>query len=46
VVVGDYVGVVGVLQNILDASDPGFEFVERIEVVVALVGRELGIVAN
>ena len=46
VVVGDDVYVTGVLLNFLDASDPGLEFLGRIKVVVAFVGRELGIVAE
>jgi len=46
VVVGDHVNVAGVLLNFLDARDPGFEFFEGIEIAVAFVRWELGIVAE
>ncbi len=46
VVVGDHVNVSGVFLNFLDARDPGIQFVERIEIVVAFVGGEFGIVAE
>ena len=46
VVVGDYEGVVCVFLDFLDAPDPGSEFVGRIEIVVAFVGRKFGIVAE
>ena len=46
VVVGDHVDVPGVFLNFLDARDPGIQFVERIEIVVAFVSGEFGIVAE
>lgn len=46
VVVGDHEDIAGVLLDFLDARDPGLEFVERVEIVVAFVGRELGIVTE
>jgi hypothetical protein len=46
VVVGDHIGVTGVFLGFLDARDPGIQFVERIEIVVAFVSREFGIVAE
>ena len=46
VVVGDHEGVAGVLLDLLDALDPGNEFVGRIEIVVAFVGRQFWIVAE
>jgi len=46
VVVGNYIGVASVFLDFLDARDPGIEFVGRIEIVVAFVGGEFGIVAE
>ena len=46
VVVGDHVDVARVFLDFLNAGGPGLEFLERVEIVVALVGGELGIVTE
>ena len=46
VVVGDHVGVAGVLLDVLDAGDPGIEFLGGIEIVVTFMGGGAGIVAE
>ena len=46
VVVGDHVGITGVLLDVLDAGDPGTELLGGIEIIIAFVGGSFGIVAE
>ena len=46
VIVGDDKGVVCVFGDFTHAGDPGSEFLRRIEIVVALVNRDRGVVGK
>jgi len=46
VIVGDDKGVARVFGNFANARDPGSEFFRRVEIIVALVGGDGGIVGE